>query len=450
MGESGVSLEAAEAALAELDAKGETPIIVAVDGQVAGLIGARDTVRPEAHDVIHDLKHLRITEIAILTGDRTSAARSVAKRVHIKNVEAELLPADKAAWIEGRQKAGRRVAMVGDGINDAPALARANVGIALGGIGADLAAEAGDLVVLGDPLRVLPDLLKLSRATVAVIRQNILIFAFGLNAVAMGSAALGILGPIPAAILHQAGSLLVLLNAMRLLAFGDWGTLPPFRWLRSVGRAIHRLDDRLDPGLTFDRILARWRPLVGLAILAALTGHVSHLGLDGDRPGRGGDAPAVRPVRRRARAGPAPPAPAADRAGHEARAGAGPERRGRLPLRGARDKSGAVGWESSHERGNAARADDEALLITGDGQLVEVAATAEYRLDESKPDALRAYAFGISRADRALRPLAESVIRSVIGRRRLLDDLLTRARLDAEEAPRRPCKGGWTPRARPA
>ena len=99
---------------------------------------------------------------------------------------------------------------------------QADAGIALGGIGADLAAEAGDMIVLGDPLRVLPDLLGLSRKTIAIIRQNIIGFAFGLNAVAMLSATFGILGPVAAAILHQVGSLLVLLNSMRLLVFGDW------------------------------------------------------------------------------------------------------------------------------------------------------------------------------------------------------------------------------------
>ncbi len=197
-------------------------------------------MRPEAHDVVHDLKHLAITEVAILTGDRANAARAVARKTHIKTVEAELLPADKAKWVEDRQAKGRKVAMVGDGINDAPALARAHVGIALGGIGADLAAEAGDLVVLGEPLRVLPDLVRLSRATVRVIRQNILGFAFGLNAVAMASAALGVLGPVAAAILHQAGSLLVLLNAMRLLAFGDWSEIGPVRGVRRIGQTIAR------------------------------------------------------------------------------------------------------------------------------------------------------------------------------------------------------------------
>ncbi len=114
---------AAEAILGELDARGETALFVAIDGEIAGVIGVRDAIRPEAHDVIHDLRHLKIKEIAILTGDREPAARAVAKRMHADTVQAELLPADKARWIEERQQAGRRVAMVGDGINDAPALA---------------------------------------------------------------------------------------------------------------------------------------------------------------------------------------------------------------------------------------------------------------------------------------------------------------------------------------
>ncbi len=432
MEESGVPLGPAEASLEGLDARGETPLIVAVDGQVVGLIAARDAVRPEAHDVVHDLKHLGITEVALLTGDRGPAARSVAKRVHIKLVESELLPLDKARWIEDRQKAGRRVAMVGDGINDAPALAKGDVGIALGAMGSDLAAEAGDLVVLGEPLANLPDLVKLSRATVAIIRQNILIFAFGLNAVAMTSAALGILGPIPAAILHQLGSFLVLLNSMRLLWFGDWKSTAPVRGLRSLGRSIHRLDDRLDPGLAFERLIARWRVLLGLAFVALLAVYATW-GWTAIGPGEVGI------LRRFGRfAGVLEPGlhlrlpPPIESV---SRLAPGRVRSVEVGFRSeGTGSAGAIGWGASHERGTAARAEDEALLITGDGQLVEVAATAEYRLDPS-PESLRRLAFGTLDAEGALRPLAESSIREVIGRRGL-DDLLTRGRLDAEGASR--------------
>ncbi len=331
MDELGVALDEAEGLLAEVDANGETPLLVAVDGRVVGLIAARDAVRPEGPDVVHDLKHLGISEVAVLTGDRGAAARAVAKRVHIKNVEAELLPAGKAAWIEGRQKAGRRVAMVGDGINDAPALAKADVGIALGAMGSDLAAEAGDLVVLGEPLANLPDLVKLSRATVAIIRQNILIFAFGLNALAMGSAALGILGPIPAAILHQAGSFLVLLNSMRLLWFGDWkaDSPGPRGSGRRPGHSPARRSARPWPGV---RSVLRSLADARRCWPADPARDLCHLGLDGDRAGRGRVAPAVREVLGGARAWPSSQAPTTDRVHHEAGTGAGPECRGRVPF----------------------------------------------------------------------------------------------------------------------
>ena len=164
------------------------------DGQVLGAIGARDRIRPEAFGVLTELRACGITQISLLTGDRAAVARKVAAELGIDAVHAQLLPADKAAAVGGRQSAAgcgepsalppadRQLptAFVGDGINDAPALARAAVGIAVGG-GADIAAEAGDIVLMGDPLRPLPLLLRLSRRTVEIIRQNIVIFAFGVN-----------------------------------------------------------------------------------------------------------------------------------------------------------------------------------------------------------------------------------------------------------------------------
>ena len=143
--------------------------------------------------------------------------------MHIKQVEAELTPAAKAEWVHRRQHEGRVVAMLGDGINDAPALAMADVGVALGGVGADIAAEAGSVILMGEPLAPLPEAIRLARRTVGVIRQNILVFAFGVNGVAVALAGLRLMGPVAAAIFHQVGSLLVLLNAIRLLGFESRG-----------------------------------------------------------------------------------------------------------------------------------------------------------------------------------------------------------------------------------
>ncbi|WP_152050031.1 cation-translocating P-type ATPase family protein [Tautonia marina] len=429
--ERGLALDATvEEGIARLDGIGQTPLLVAEAGRIVGLLGARDTVRPEAHDVIHDLKHLKFTLIALLTGDRKPAAEVVAKKVHLKTVESELLPADKAAWIRERQGEGRRVAMIGDGINDAPALAAADVGIAIAGPGADLAAEAGDVVLMNDPLNVLPDFVKLSRATVRIIRQNIILFAFGLNAGAVFLAFLGVLGPVAAAILHQIGSLLVLLNAMRLLGFGDWHEMPPFRQIRAFGRAIDAWDDRLDLGRVVDRAMSHWRgALIGLAILGAVAYAGSGLTTIGpeevglvSRFGRfeGTIDPGLhlrwpRPIERIVRLEP-------DRV-----------RGVSIGFRTIEVERTTDGfrWESGHDRADA-RATEEALVLTGDGRLIELTATVEYRLGASR-DHWRIAAFGVDRAEEALQSLAEASVRSVIGRRPL-DALMTDRRGDAERA----------------
>jgi Cu+-exporting ATPase len=212
-----------DAWLDEMEAAGQTGLLVAVEGDVLGVIGVRDTVREESAAVITELRREGISRFALLTGDRPQAAHAVAESLGVSDaVEAEMLPADKASWIERETKAGRRVAMVGDGVNDAPALAAATVGLALGGVGSDIAAEAGDLVLMGDPLRPLPGLLRLSRQLVLNIRQSIYLFAFGMNALGVLLASWGWLDPVAAAIFHEFSSLAVMLNAMRLLWFERW------------------------------------------------------------------------------------------------------------------------------------------------------------------------------------------------------------------------------------
>ena len=430
--EHGMSVDqAVETLLGELDARGQTALLVAVDGEVAGVIGVHDAIRPEAHDVIHDLRHMKIKEIAILTGDREPAARAVAKRVHADTVAAELLPTDKARWIEEQRASGRRVAMVGDGINDAPALARADTGIALGGIGADLAAEAGGIIVLGDPLRVLPGLLGLARSTVAIIRQNIIGFAFGFNAVAMLSATLGILGPVAAAILHQIGSLLVLLNSMRLLVHGDWAELPPFRRVRELGEWIGRLDDRVDLEQTWGWFWTRRRTWISMAMVVFLAAYAMS-GWTAIGPGEAGVL--QRFGRYRATLGPGLhvrwPYPI------EQVRPLAPDRIRSLEIgfRSAiRPQVENLSWEASHDRQRNDPIEDEALLLTGDRRYLELAATLQYAIDRDDPEAGRRFLLGVADGESAVRSLAESAVREVIGRRDLLN-LLTTGRSEAEEA----------------
>jgi P-type Cu+ transporter len=269
-----------EEALRRLDDAGQTALLVAIDGRIAGAIGARDRVRPEAHDVLHDLKHLGLKDLTILTGDRLAPARAVAKKVHVKQVEAELSPAGKAEWVQKRKAEGRIVAMIGDGVNDTPALATADVGLALGGVGADIAAEAGSIVLMGDPLEPLPEAIRLARQTVRVIRQNIIIFAFGLNGIAVVLAGLRLLGPVAAAILHQVGSLLVLLNAIRLLGFERWGEIGA---VRGAGRFLtYCRSCRPSNGFdwAWDRRSGLLRIFAGMGVMAYLASGVSVIGPD--------------------------------------------------------------------------------------------------------------------------------------------------------------------------
>src|SRR5581483_7814067 len=233
------------AALDRLDAAGQTPLLVAREGRVLGALGARDRPRPEAAGILAELREAGIDPIILLTGDRTAPARAIAQELGFSEIHAELLPEQKAELVSKLKSSlpaspTPAVAMIGDGINDAPALARADVGLALGGTGTDIAAEAGDIVLMGDPLRPLPLLVRLSRQTVHIIRQNILIFAFGVNGLGIlltawlwplvfaGSPEWYEQAPLAGVVYHQVGSLLVLLNAMRLLWFERSTASPTF------------------------------------------------------------------------------------------------------------------------------------------------------------------------------------------------------------------------------
>lgn len=195
-----------------------TVIDVAWDGALRGRLLLGDAIRREA---IPSLRRLSREGIALLllSGDRLPAAVAVARQLGVEEVYASRTPAEKVEAVSSAVAAGRNVAMVGDGINDAPALAAAGVGIAVGG-GMDLAKQAGNVVILSGSLAQIPWLVQLSRQTVQVIRGNFA-WSFGYNAVALAAAAAGWLHPLLAALLMVVSSLTVLGNSLRILGFPD-------------------------------------------------------------------------------------------------------------------------------------------------------------------------------------------------------------------------------------
>jgi cation-transporting P-type ATPase C len=199
-------------------ADAETMMYVTHKDEVIGLIGVRDQVRPEAAQAIATLRSLGVRRLRMLTGDGEETAVSVARAVGIDEWRARMLPEEKFDEIRELQRAGYRVAMVGDGINDAPALVLADVGIAMGTAGSDVALEAADIALAADDLRAVATTMRLSQRTIAVIQQNYTI-AIGVNAGGVVLGALGLLNPLLAAVLHNLSTLLVVANSARLVTF---------------------------------------------------------------------------------------------------------------------------------------------------------------------------------------------------------------------------------------
>jgi Cu+-exporting ATPase len=436
----------ATALLEQLDAGGQSGLLVAREGIILGAIGARDRVRAEAADVLQELRRLGIGDIALLTGDRRAAAVPVAAALGITQIHAELLPQQKCTVVEAlREQAAagqdqektaghkRRVAMVGDGINDAPALASADVGIAIGGTGTDIAAEAGDIVMMGAPLKPLPLLVRLSRETVRIIRQNILIFAFGVNGFGVLITAwlwpLVVtddywysLAPLAGVIYHQLGSLAVLLNSMRLLWFERSVTGPRVERVRESFRRVDKwLERYLDVDEAVHWLGHQWkRVAISVALLLAVAWAADGFTQIGpDEQGivlRFGRPVAMLepgltycwpwPIDRVVRVQP-------DRVrtvevGFRAAAAGNADAR--------------LAWASTHGGDSSSRLDEESLMITGDNNLVVIQATVRYRI--AAPEV---YLFEVNDVDGIVRAATESVLRTMVASRPFLE-LLTNQR----------------------
>ncbi|MDN5828427.1 MAG: heavy metal translocating P-type ATPase [Staphylococcus equorum] len=211
--EQDIAINGAETQLSRFEQDGKTAMMIAIDSELKGTIAVADTVKASTSEAIQQLHDLNI-EVVMLTGDNERTAQAIAKQVGIDTVIADVLPEEKASKIVALQDQGKTVAMVGDGVNDAPALVQADIGIAIG-TGTEVAIEAADVTILGGDLLLIPKAMKASKATIRNIRQN-LFWAFGYNVSGIPIAALGLLAPWVAGAAMALSSVSVVTNALRL------------------------------------------------------------------------------------------------------------------------------------------------------------------------------------------------------------------------------------------
>lgn len=424
-----------ETLVTEADRLGATPVLVSRGEQLAGAIFLRDNPREGAAQAVHDLSEMGITNIYLLTGDRRRAAEAIAREVGIPNVEAELLPEDKLARIRQLQSQGRKVAMIGDGVNDAPALAAADVGIAVAGSGADIAAEAADIVDLNPSLAKLPILLGVTRKTVNIVWENIIIFAGVVNAVAVYIAGIGAIGPAAGAAFHQVASLLVMLNSVRLLKVERPRGRDPW-WTRlwrgtgiprMVHRAMHWLGD-IHPASAlawlWDHRRKIVRPaMIGIAAVWILSGiYVLGPSESGVVRRFGKKLTPYREAGLHYRI----PWPVDSLQRIEAKQIRTLEIGFRTLAESEFTEPPAYEWNVQHIEGRYQPVPEESIMLTGDQNMVELTAAVHYSV--TSPDD---FLFQHANAEATLRAAAESVLQLGVNRVEL-DDLFTTGRIALE------------------
>jgi Cu+-exporting ATPase len=402
---------------AEADHLGATAVLVSEDGQLAGAILLRDRVREGVREAVRGLRSMGIAYQAMLTGDRRGPAEAMAREIGIDRVEAELLPQQKLERVRQLASQGRTVAMVGDGINDAAALAAASVGIAVAGA-SDITAEAAGVVYLPHSLEKLPQLFVVSRRAVETAWLNIVLFAGALNLLAVLACATGKLGPMGAALTHQLSSFCVMMNSLRLLRVeGGQG------WWSRLRAVLGRLGE-IDGGAWFARLAARRQHFVKPALAAAaafwlLNGFYA-LGPDEEgvieRFGRkiapfsmpGLHYKLPWPIERLTRIAP---------------------RRVRVVEIGFRSNAGAAyaepsayEWNVQHRGGRFESRPEESSALTGDQNMIELNASVHYDVPHAD-----AFLFRQLDGDATVRAAAESVIHGIASTTPL-DALLTTGR----------------------
>jgi Cu+-exporting ATPase len=437
-----------ESFVTDADEQGATPVLVADSGEFRGAILFRDHVRQGALEALAALREAGLVDQRIFTGDRRRAANVIAQELGISQIEAGLLPAQKVEHIEKLQAQGHKPAMAGDGLNDAAALATANVGIAMAGA-SDVTAEAADVVYLPHSLDRLPEFFSISRRAVRTAWQNIFLFAGLFNAAAVVCAATGRIGPVGAAVTHQLSSFLVMMNSLRLLhvaSAGEWKERLGAVWQRiPFGRAIGQ---SIDGGIgwvntriehfEFSSLAARFvslwprirKPLLYKAVaLYALSGLymlgpedvgvVQRFGrkLPSDRqPGLHYKLPWPIDTLTRVRA-----------------------QRVRLVEIGFRSNASGRGvaepaayeWNVQHRSGRFQSIPEESLMLSGDQNMLELNATVHY-IPEQPDDFL----FRQVDADLTVRSAAESVMQGIVTSSSL-DDVMTHNRRGIEDSARR-------------